>query len=92
MVKAHDIIKQQEDKNKSKNKIFKKIYKRVEDKIIKAGNCDLNECSYEIPEFILNLPLYNLQDCKQYLINKLSNDGFNVTSNTFNSISISWKK
>jgi hypothetical protein len=92
MVKAHDIIKQQEDKTKSKNKIFKKIYNRVEDKIIKAGNCNFNECSYEIPEFILNLPLYNLQDCKQYLIKKLTNDGFNVTSSTFNSISISWKK
>jgi hypothetical protein len=91
MVKAIDLVKQQLDKDKNKDKIFKKIYKRIETKIIQASARNLYECWYEIPEFILNLPLYNMEDCKQYLIKKLINDGFIINNISINSITISWK-
>ena len=51
---------------------------------------NLYECWYEIPEFILNIPLYKLNECKQYLTERLKSDGFNITWQN-NIILISWK-
>jgi hypothetical protein len=90
MVKASDLVKQQKEKDKSKDKIYKKIYERIEYKIKHASGVNLYECWYEIPEFILNIPLYNLENCKLYVVNKLVEDGFN-TSIINNYIWISWK-
>ena len=90
MVKASDLVKEQYDRLKSKKIIFKKIYLRIEDKIKRASLSNLYECSYDIPAFILNLPLYNLDDCKQYIMKKLNKNGFN-TELVENNIWISWK-
>jgi hypothetical protein len=90
MVKASDLIQQQQDKDKSKDKIFKKIYKRIESRIQTASNANLSECWYEVPEFIYNIPLYKIENCIKYLINKLKHDGFVVKSQN-NIIHISWK-
>tara|TARA_B100000214_G_C23387322_1_gene365534 strand:- start:33 stop:143 length:111 start_codon:yes stop_codon:yes gene_type:complete len=32
MVKASDLVKEQDERNKQKNKVFNKIYKRIEKK------------------------------------------------------------
>jgi hypothetical protein len=90
MVKASDLIKEQTERDKKKNIIYKKIYKRIEVKVQQASLANLYECWYEIPEFILNLPLYNLEDCKIYIINKLKKNGFK-TGEYINNIWISWK-
>ena len=91
MVKASDLVKEQDERNKQKNKVFNKIYKRIEKKITQASSVNLYECWYEIPEFILNLPLYSLEDCKVFVINKLHHNGFKTSllSNTI--ILVSWK-
>ena len=79
MVKADDLIREQKKRNKLKEKIYKKIYKRIEKKIKLCSNINSYECWYEIPEFILNLPLYSLDDCMKYVVNQLKKDGFIVT-------------
>ena len=71
MVKASDLIKEQMDRKKNKEKIFDKIYNRIENKVIKASKNNFYECYYEIPEFILNIPLYDFNDCKYYVLQKL---------------------
>jgi hypothetical protein len=91
MVKAQDLINSQKEKEKHKEKFYKKIYKRVETKIIQASSMNLYECWYQLPEFLFNIPLYNLEGCKLYLKNKLNNDGFSVYFNDINIIVISWK-
>ncbi len=93
MVKAIDLINEQKQRDTYKQKIYKKIYKRIESKIIKSSSMNLYECWYEIPEFFFNVPLYNIDGCKQYLKNKLKADGFSVyfTGEGHNVIVISWK-
>ena len=91
MVKASDLIKEQQTRKKNKEQIFDKIYSRIENKVVKASNNNLFECYYEIPEFILNIPLYNLQDCKLYILHKLKHNEFNASSFSDNVIYISWK-
>jgi len=90
MVKASDLVKEQNEREKKKKLIFKKIYKRIEVKVQQASSANLFECWYDIPEFILNLPLYNLEDCKIYIINKLNKNGFK-TGVFINNIWISWR-
>ena len=92
MVKALELIKEQKDREKKKIYIYKKIYKRIENKIIKSSSMNLYECWYEIPEFLFNIPLYNLENCKLYLQNKLTDDGFSVYFTGVNVIVVSWKK
>jgi hypothetical protein len=90
MVKAQDLINEQKERDKIKEKVYKKIYKKVETKIIQASSMNLYECWYQLPEFIFNIPLYNLEGCKYYLKNKLKNDGFTVYFTNENIIVISW--
>ena len=92
MVKASELVKEQTDRDEEKKKIYKKIYKRVQHKIMNASHSNLYECYYDIPEFILNLPLYNMNNCKEYLIKKLQKDEFNVINYTMNVLWICWKK
>ena len=51
---------------KTYDKIIEKIVIRI--KIIAANG--LNNFSYEIPQFIPGLPLYNIQNCAEYIIIK----------------------
>jgi hypothetical protein len=94
MVKAIDLFNEQHERDKNKNKIYKKIYKRIESKIIQSSSMNLYKCWYDMPEFLFNIPLYNIEGCKEYLKNKLKDDGFSVyfTGNNNNIIVISWNK
>ena len=92
MVKAQDLINEQKSRDKHKETIYKKIYKKVEIKIIQSSAMNLYECWYQLPEFLFNIPLYNLEGCKHYLENKLKRDGFSVYFANINTIVISWMK
>lgn len=91
MVKAQDLINEQYEREKNKQKIYKKIYKKVENKIIKTSAMNLYECWYQLPEFVFNIPLYNLQGCKSYLQSKFKHDGFSVYFPENNIIHIVWR-
>lgn len=91
MVKAKDLIKKQKAKDLEKNKIYKKIYERVEKKILMASNQNFYQCFYEIPEFMLGLPLYNLNECIKYIDNKLIDNGFKTVWDN-NQVLINWKE
>ena len=91
MVKASDLMKEQKSREKDKEKVFEKIYNRIENKIVKASNTNLYECYCEIPEFLLNIPLYNVTDCKMYILDKLKKNEFNAISYSYNTIYISWQ-
>jgi len=76
MVTADELVKKQKKKNKTKEKVFKKVYERIEKKIEMSSNNDYYQCMYEIPEFMIGIPLYNLKDCIKYVDKKLSKNGF----------------
>jgi len=78
MVKAEDLIKIQKDRENIKYITFKKVYKNLEKKIQLASNSNFYYVWYEIPEFIIGCPLYKLEECKDYVIKKIKNDGFEV--------------
>ena len=90
MVKAEDLIKQQKEREDKKKEIFKKILEKIEKKIILASNSNFYECKYEIPEFLMGMPIYSVVDCKKYIKQKLKKNGFKVDNLINNIILISW--
>lgn len=90
MVKADELIKIQKENNKKKHKIFLKIYKKIEKKIELANSRNSYYCWYQVPEFILGLPLYSYQNCIKYIEKKLKNDGFKTEIFGQNIMLISW--
>ena len=90
MVKAIDLINDQNIRNKNREKVYKQIYKKIEKKILFASSMNLYECWYELPEVIFNIPLYNMESCKHYVKDRLKDEGFKVYF-VENKIVISWK-
>ena len=90
MVKAADLVKQQKEKEKSKYKIYNKIYEIIEKKIVTASSCNYYYTVYEVPEFLIGYTLYCVDDCCNYIQNKLKNNNFNVDLHTPNTLFISW--
>ena len=92
MVKAEDLINAQKQRDRHKEIFYKKIYKKVETKIMQSSAMNLYECWYLLPEFLFNIPLYDLEGCKNYLETKLKRDGFSIYFPNINTIVISWLK
>ncbi len=90
MVKADELIKQQEERKKQKRKTFNKILKLVEKRILMSSNSNNYYTWYEVPELILGLPIYNIHECKSHLIKKLKKNGFKTELYEPNLILITW--
>ena len=90
MVKANELIKEQQERDKIKIQTFKKVYKRLEKKIVFASSSNYYYVWYEIPEFILGLPTYNLDECIEYLINELIKNQFSYDLYKPNILLIKW--
>lgn len=86
---AKDLVKKQKKKEKEKNSIYKKVYDRIDKKILMASEQNFYQCLYEIPEFMLGLPLYNLHECINYVDKELKSNGFK-TYWTNNEVLIDW--
>lgn len=78
MITAKDLIKDQTERDKRKYSTYDKIYKNIENKIKIASIGNSYYTVYEIPEFILGLPLYKIDDSSIYIKNKLNKNGFSV--------------
>jgi hypothetical protein len=92
MVKADDLFNEQKDREKKRNKIYKKIYKMVEKKIVDSSRVNNYQCMFEVPYFMINLPLYSQPECINYICNKLNENGFKYRLYDTNKIIVSWKK
>ena len=89
VLNAKDLVRQQKKKDKEKNVIYQKVYDRIEKKISMASAQNFYKCLYEIPEFMLGLPLYNLNECINYVDKKLKENGFKTLWKT-NEVLIDW--
>ena len=90
MVKAQDLINIQKEREKIKYKTFSKIYSNIEKKINLASSNNFYYVWYEIPEFIIGYPLYNLEDCKNIIIKQIKENGFIIEEFDKNIILITW--
>ena len=86
MVKANELINSQKERDERKKETFEKIFVHVEKKIITASAGNYYYTWYQIPEFLVGLPMYSIVDCQEYIdkkfISELS-DGANINNLKF---------
>ena len=74
------------------NEVYEKILALVHKKIIATNEkTDDYSCIYKLPNFMYGYPIYDSRRCMEYLMTKLSNNGFEVRYIDGNSLYISWR-
>jgi hypothetical protein len=90
MVKANELIKQQREREERKKITFEKIYSVIEKKIVLASTGDYYYTWYQIPEFLVGLPMYSVNECQKYIQEKLKANGFDTEFFLPNILLIKW--
>jgi hypothetical protein len=86
----HKLYESSRRKELKKFETFDKILQRCHNKITLYADNRKTECIYEVPEFIIGVPLYDINELKEYLISSLNKNGFILKQLPPNWIYISW--
>ena len=78
-------------KNIQRLENFDNILKKIHNRIKYNAKIEKTFCFYQIPEFIFGVPLYNIDDLKQYIMNSLQKDGFKMIYMDPNWLFITWE-
>lgn len=78
------------NKNFKRLKKFDDILLQIHRRIKYHAELEQTYCLYNIPEFIFGIPLYNVNDLKNYIMNTLKKNGFKLMYFHPNTIFISW--
>lgn len=92
-ISLNSLYEMKNKKEKSKNFIFDEIIEKCHIKIKRIANNGGLNIFFKIPPFIIGKPLYNINECKIYIINALKKNGLYVrtfTQPNENIIYISW--
>ncbi len=90
MVKADDLIKVQKERESRKYITFDKIFQMVENKIQLASAANFYFTWCQIPEFLIGLPSYSLDESLKFVEDKLKKNGFETEFYSPNIILIKW--
>tara|TARA_B100000902_G_scaffold398897_1_gene467424 strand:+ start:2824 stop:3255 length:432 start_codon:yes stop_codon:yes gene_type:complete len=70
---------------------FDEVLKKIHNRIKYNARLEKMYCFYQVPEFIIGKPLYNIEDLRKYLINSLKKDGFQILYVDPNWLFINWE-
>ena len=87
----NELHKDIHDKQIKRNKFFDFVLDKCHLKIKRAAKSEFYECYYDVPEFIVGLPIYKITDCILYLYDNLIENGFKVKYQYPKILHISWK-
>lgn len=76
-ISVFEIHKKQKQKENYRLSIYKKIISRCYAKIKLAAESEKFFCFYQMPEYIVGCPIYNMTECLMFIINELSSKGYN---------------
>lgn len=86
----HDLYETINEKNFQRLKNFDEILKKIHNRIKYNARLEKTYCFYQIPEFIIGQPLFNIENLRKYLINSLKKNGFKIIYIDPNWLFISW--
>lgn len=79
-----------QERCKNRIKIYEKILEKCYKRISALANKDEVFCLFQVPEFVIGYPLYNLPYCAAYIINNLKKNGYGAKFYNPNIIFIIW--
>ena len=88
---VQDIVKTFQQKSERRQLCFEKIIENVFKRIEKSVVLSRFACLYEVPEFMLGFPLYDLNECVVYILQQLHKNGFIVRYFFPRVLHISWE-
>jgi hypothetical protein len=87
-----DLYETIDEKNNKRLEKFDGILKKIHGRIRYYSQLERTFCFFQIPEFIIGVPLYNVSDLRNYIINSLKRNGFHILYIDPNWVYISWSK
>jgi hypothetical protein len=78
MFSVYEVNNLMKNKQKEKMATYEKIFEQCQKRIYKYAQNEKYRCFFDVPEFILGLPVYNLNSVILYIIEKLTKSGFLV--------------
>ena len=87
-----ELFESEENTQNQKKQIYLKVLNRVHKKILTTSRLrNANKyCFFIIPEVILGVPKYNIQQCKSFIFKNLIDNGFEIKYTHPNLLFISW--
>ena len=89
-LKIPDLFERTNQKNLRRLEIFDSVLVKCHKRIKYNSDLERTYCFYQIPEFIIGVPLYNIYEMRKYIINSLKNNGFQIMYIDPNWLFISW--
>lgn len=77
-VNVKDLNRMIDSKKLERNAVFNRVYDMCQQRVISFAKKDALRTMFEMPEFILGVPPFNLNDALTYVIDRLKNNGFLV--------------
>lgn len=92
MINIFNLHKSQRVKKKNRIKYYKKVLEKCIKKIKLVAEKAETNLLYTIPNIVIGIPLYDKEECAQYLVKILKAQGFMVVFMKPNIIFISWEE
>jgi len=89
-LRINDLYSKKNEKNLKRLEIYDSVLVKCHERIKYNSNFEKTYCFYQIPEFIIGVPLYNINEMRKYIINSLKTNGFNILYIDPNWLFISW--
>ncbi len=85
-----DLFEMSDKRNLKRLEIYDSVLVKCHKRIKYNSNLERTYCFFQIPEFIIGVPLYNIESMRTYIINSLKNNGFQIMYIDPNWLFISW--
>jgi hypothetical protein len=92
VLNVKDLQKDIDEKTLRRNIIYNNILGKCNDKILQTTKNLDTCCFYVLPEFIIGVPIFNANKCREYVIENLISGGFDIKYTHPNFLYISWNK
>ena len=89
-LRINDLYSKKNEKNLKRLEIYDSVLVKCHERIKYNSNFEKTYCFFQIPEFIIGTPLYNINEMRKYIINSLKTNGFNILYIDPNWLFISW--
>jgi hypothetical protein len=90
IVNIYELHNEINKKKESRIKSYEKVLDICQNKILTASKKELYKIIFDVPEFIIGLPVYNLNECIRFIIKKLEHKGFFVSYHFPKYLYVSW--
>lgn len=89
-LKMSDLFTTMDDKLKKRLEIYDSVLVKCHKRIKYNSSLERTYCFYQVPEFIIGVPIYDINEMRTYIINSLKNNGFQIMYIEPNWLFISW--